>query len=374
MFRPGALTAFYHGRKGWFIMEGANSLQALANRVLSKIQQPSTEWNLDMNRWDWNPGVTLYGIVRYYEVTRDHAFLAFIRNWLERNASCRNFGSVNYVAPTHAAEFMLKQTGESGWKGLCEEYVRWCLEEAVFTTNGGFAHVWGKGGLDDYKNQLWIDTLFMAGLFMIRYGLNADLPELVRAGFKQFDIHIDSQFDENSGLFYHGYHCLTKMRLGERWGRGNGWAAVSLAEVLEQTRDQGYETKRYKDVFCALMNQAYSLRSDNGMLRTLLLDEEAYPESTATLLFGIAACIGRRIGILDQRFAEWVGQVHELLFALVDGDGALRYASGGTDCQERDGYLQVPYAVTQYGQGLVLMFIAEFNRIEKESPDHDGTL
>ncbi|WP_181592660.1 hypothetical protein [Paenibacillus sp. YN15] len=34
-------------------------------------------------------------------------------------------------------------------------------------------------------------------------------------------------------------------------------------------------------------------------------------------------------------------------------------ASGGTDCQEKAGYLKVPYAQTLYAYGIVLMLFSE---------------
>ncbi|MNC35368.1 Unsaturated rhamnogalacturonyl hydrolase YesR [compost metagenome] len=195
---------------------------------------------------------------------------------------------------------------------------------------------------------------------MLRFGLYDGNQACVDEGLKQFDIHINCQFDSACGLFYHGYHCVDEQTLGEHWGRGNGWAAVSLAELLDLLKEQPHQTERYKAVFTQLMENVYSLRLENGMLRTLLDVKEAYPETSASALFAYAALKGHKLGLLDGKYRTWGLQIiGEILARHLAEDGTVLHASGGTDCQEKEGYLKVPYQSRQYTTGVVLMLLTK---------------
>jgi unsaturated rhamnogalacturonyl hydrolase len=331
------------------------------------------EWNLSLDRWDWSQGVGLYGVSRMWEASGNKACLDFVRSWFHSHVQHREFGSVNYVALANTALLLLKEEADGAspeaglYRQVCTEYADWCLNRALLTSNGGFAHVWGKGGLEDYKNQLWIDTVFMAGIFMIDCGLILNRNDLVEAGIRQFDIHVDCLYDREEQLFVHGYHCIREEQLGEHWGRGNGWMAAGLAELCRLLAGTAYEgeSDRFRQILVRLMNRASSLRGEDGLLRTLLNCPEAYPETTATALFGYAALMGARTGILDASFSQWGKETLHAVMGQIGPDGRVMCASGGTDCQEQAGYLRVPYIQSLYAYGIVLMLLSEGLRLFK---------
>jgi len=332
------------------------------DKVWSKLSSPPTQMSENLHSWEWIPGTAMYGLIVAYENTKDERFADFLTEWVEDNAFRLRYGSVNWVVPANALLFAHRHSGNPRYLYDCWEVTDWCLNRALRTSNGGYAHVWGPGagGLDDYKNQLWLDTLFMAGLFMLRFGLYDKNDALIAEALKQFDIHIQCQLDPKCNLFYHGYHCLDEMPLGQHWGRGNGWVAVSLVEMLGLLQGSSYELEFYADIFSKLMNSVYSLRTGNGLLRTLLDEEESYIETSASALFAYAALKGSRLGILDDRFLQWGEQItHELLSNHIAEDGTILHASGGTDCQEKEGYLKVPYQSKPYTSGIGLMLFSE---------------
>jgi unsaturated rhamnogalacturonyl hydrolase len=132
-----------------------------------------------------------------------------------------------------------------------------------------------------------------------------------------------------------------------------------MAELLECLNGREADQSRYRDVFTRLMERAYRLKLDDGLLRTLPEDEEAYPEATSAALFGYAALKGARLGMLDGRFEAWGRQIAATLIDDFNEAGTIRLASGGTDCQERAGYLKVLYTETLYAYGTLLMLFGE---------------
>lgn len=332
-------------------------IDAIFNKV---IHQESDEWNLNINLWSWSCGVGMYGIMKASEVTGDTRYKSFMEKWFEDNHNNHLFGSVNNVAPVSAVLFLAEKSREEKYLAVCREYSDWCMYKALRTCNGGLAHVW-QGGDEDYKNQLWIDTIFMSGIFMVKYGLYIKDESIIREGIKQLDLHIDCLIDQENDLFYHAYHCIDNKHLGQHWGRGNGWMVGSLVEVIEVLRESGYEISRYAEILGKVMEKAYSVKVENGMLRTLPLVGESYIETTATSLFGYAALKGFRVGILDRKFADWGCRIVKTVIGLISDDGRIEHCSYGTNPETKEVYMTRPCDQSLYADGIVMMLLAESN-------------
>ena len=309
----------------------------------------------------------LYGLVAASENLACPEYDDFLTEWFDKNSVSKQTGSVNRVIPCCVPEYLYKKTGKKVYKDFCDEYADWCLSKAIFAENGGFAHVWGpdaKGkemGSPEYRHQVWADSVMMACVFMIRYGVDTDNDLLIKAALRQISIHIEALFDENSGLFYHAYDCLKNERLGCFWGRGNGWIAASLAIVLRYVDCGRYDLSHLEDVFVKFMKRVYEFRAENGFLHTLINRMDSYTESTASMLFGYAAAVGYELGLLDGKFRDWAVQIADGLE--FEENGAVKYASGGTNPEPSpEVYMNIPYMESAYSFGLVLMLLSELSK------------
>lgn len=313
----------------------------------------------DMNYWEWPSGVGLFGVAKAYEKTTDNAYLDFMKDWFEKNGGDDRYrGSVNCVIPCCMALYLYRLTGDERCRAVCDEYADWAQNVSVKTKNGGIAHVWSIGGIEDYKNQLWADSVFMAGIFLVAYAKELGDEKMMEFAISQVKIHLESLYDEEAGLFNHGYHAPEDSRLGGHWGRGNGWLAASLAEImciLGADAQNGY----FKKIFVDFMERAYSLRGEGGLLHTLLDVPQSYTEATASMLFGYAASVGYELGVLDEKFSVWS---QDILTALeFDTDGTVNSCSGGTDCfLELEKYFTIPFVKSNYADGITLMFLSRF--------------
>ena len=124
--------------------------------------------------------------------------------------------------------------------------------------------MWSRGGLEDYKNQLWADSIFMAGMFMVAYGKEAGDKKLLADGIEQFKIHLECLYDADAQLFTHGYHCIEEKHLGAHWGRGNGWVVAALSEIFNILGAENCPGN-FKEVFKTVMAKAKSLKTESGM-------------------------------------------------------------------------------------------------------------
>lgn len=339
-----------------------NKIENIYNKI-STLK--SEEWNLNVNQWDWSSGVILYGLLNTYKVLCDEKYKKFLEDWFKINTSLRIVGSVNNCAPLNAALYLATENNEKLMSNICLEYSYWCRKVALKTSDNGWSHVW-KGGDPDYENQVWADSLFMAGIFLLNYGIIFNDKFSFNEAIEQFDIHLKSLYDDKESLFYHGYHCLTRKPLGQFWARGNGWVVVSVIELIYGLQQMNMDCDKYVDMFKKVMEKAYSLTSPEGMLRTIITNKNAYLETTGTALFGFAAIKGYQLGVLDERFLVWARKIVESILGYINTDGYIAFCSYGTNPETEEVYLTRPVAQSIYADGIVLMLLSQALTVESK--------
>lgn len=323
---------------------------------LSRLR--SDAWNLDPYRWDWSCGVGLLGVGEGAVALDRGEWREFLASWFERVAEGTRVGSVNHVAPANVL-LLLEGWGDAQrYAPVCDRYARWCRCEASRTSNGGWAHVW-EGGDQDYCNQLWVDTVFMAATFLARYGLARGDEAAVAEALSQVEIHLDCLFDRSVGLFRHAYHCERKVHLGEHWGRGNGWMVASLVQLLDLLSPGSRSLEHLKCCFTRTMQTGFLHRCEGGLIRTLPLVPEAYLETTGSALFGYAALRGYKLGLLPEQFRDWGLRLATTVGESVNERGEIPRCSHGTNPDPRSVYLGLPFSQSLYADGIVLMLLAQ---------------
>jgi len=141
-----------------------------------------------------------------------------------------------------------------------------------------------SGGLTS-QTRLWIDDIWMVGSLQVQaYRVTNDPVYLNRAA-REIDFYLE-ELQQPNGLFFHGQEAHFF------WGRGNGWVASGLAELLtELPKDNPYYpaiVSGYKKMMDALLQY----QSEDGMWRQLIDHKEAWEESSSTAMFGYSMSVG----------------------------------------------------------------------------------
>jgi len=316
-----------------------------------------------MEPWDWPQGVGLYGMQKYAAATGDTAVADYVAAWyaehLREPLPVRN---INTTAPMLALAG-LGGTGESEMRA----WAQWLIQGLPRTPDGGFQHTTtddaAKGTIHRNEGEVWVDTLFMAALFLARYGRIHNDPACMNEAVHQFLLHIKYLYDKNTGLFYHGYTFLEKHNFGGiRWGRGNSWftiAVMELPDILGDTLDGG--TKAFLlDTYRAQARALKDLQSPDGLWHTVLDDPASYPEASGSAGFLYGLLKGIHSGILDGSYIACTEKAVRALLACVAPDGTVERVSAGTAMGwNADHYRHIITAPMAYGQALTLLAFSE---------------
>ncbi len=140
-----------------------------------------------------------------------------------------------------------------------------------------------------------IDDMFMmTGLQLEAYRATGDSKYIDFMSNTMVD-YLD--FQQSNGLFYHN---VNEARV--HWGRGNGWFAAGMAEIM---RDLPTNTANYQTIeagYLRMMEGLLPLQSPNGLWYQVLDmpdDSNNWEESSCTGMFTYAMVAGVRRGILD---------------------------------------------------------------------------
>jgi len=327
---------------------------AEVEKTIDKIVKRTMK--MDM-QWDWPCGVAYYGIAKAYETTKKEEYLQLLKKRVDElmELGVPNH-NVNTCAMGHVLLTLYVETGDKKYKELIFEMLEYLTKHALRFGDNVLQHTVSDN--DDFPEQCWADTLFMAALFMLRASVIFDDEALKKDALSQWYWHITYLQNEKTGLWYHGYSHSSKTHLsGFYWGRANAWAAYTMSQVKPNVHEW-YLYPEAVEVWGSLDEQLVGLKgymTENGLIRTIIDDEESYEEISASA--GIAAAM---VAVNNPLYIKYVNTALVGILNNVDEFGKVCNVSGGTAVmKDRDGYMNITKKWIQgWGQGLTLTFLS----------------
>jgi hypothetical protein len=216
---------------------------------------------------------------------------------------------------------------------------------------------WRETTADGLTSQAryWIDDIWMIGALQIQaWRTSRDSRYLDRAALMaRFYI---ARLQQPNGLFHHGPEAPFF------WGRGNGWVAAGLAEILSELPADHPAHAEIVAGFRRMMAGLLRYQAEDGMWRQLIDHPDAWKETSGTAMFGYAMAVGVRRGILaDPVYADANRRAWTALTTYVGADGRLSQVCAGTgQSQDAAYYLDRPRVTGDlHGQAALLWFAAE---------------
>ena len=326
-------------------------IEDVVDRIVKKTM------NMDLT-WDWPCGVACYGIGEAFEKTGRQEYLRLLKDRVDEliELGLPTVWTVNACAMGHCLVTLYQATGEQKYYDIIMSKIEYLKKDALRFGDRVLQHTVSPN--NDFPEQAWADTLFMAALFMLRVGVMNDDRELIEDALNQWQWHIRYLQNPSSGFYYHGYDNIAGDHMsGIYWGRANAWAAYTMSKV-GGLLPQCYLYPAYIDVAGSLNEQLAALKTvqtENGLWRTVLDDEESYEEVSASA--GIAAAMLERGNALH---GKYINKAITGLLNNISEDGKVMNVSGGTAVmRDKEGYRGIPKAWIQgWGQGLALAFFS----------------
>lgn len=202
------------------------------------------------------------------------------------------------------------------------------------------------------QTRYWIDDVYMISSLQVQaYRATGKMIYLERAAL-EIDAYIQ-QLQQPNGLFYHGVDAPFF------WGRGNGWVAAGLAELLSELPESNLHYNNLLNGYQKMMKTLLENQDEDGMWHQLIDHKESFKETSATAMFGFAFTVGVKKGLLKEEiYKNAYLQAWNALTKYISKEGKVSDVCVGTgQSKDVNYYLTRPKSIGDlHGQAPVLWF------------------
>lgn len=240
--------------------------------------------------------------------------------------------NIDSVAPGRAVLRLYKTTGEEKYKKAAD-ILRHQLELQPKTSEGAF---WHK---KIYENQLWLDGVYMGMPFLAEYSALFENGSSFDEVVNEFKLTRKYLRDPNTGLYYHGWDESKQQSWANPenglspnfWGRGVGWLALALVDVLDYIPAENLEQRQVLlDMISELAETLLEYQDKETYTWWQVMDKPHAPgnyrESSASAMFTYFFAKATSNGYLPKRYNDVAKHAYQGLlneFILVHADGSV---------------------------------------------------
>ena len=270
-----------------------------------------------LTSYEW--GVTYSAVLAAYEATGDQAYVDYLNQRYQLLADIvpafrrlheqgkKIDGNIRRVIDPHALDdagavccsmvkSVLSEKGKvKSEKSLIDNYIDYIMNREYRLADGTFAR------LRPQKNTLWLDDMFM-GIPAVAYmGRLTGEAKYYDEAARQVVQFAQRMWVPEKQLFRHGWVEAMEPHPAFFWGRANGWAILTLCEVLDVLPA---DHPRRPEIMQLLRSHAQglaALQHHDGFWHQLLDRPDTYLETSATAIY--TACLSHAVcqGWLDAK-------------------------------------------------------------------------
>lgn len=151
------------------------------------------------------------------------------------------------------------------------------------------------------QNSLWLDDLFMSVPALANMGNYTGDNKYFDDAVKQVLQFSQRMFNYEKGLYMHGWIQEMEEHPQFHWARANGWAVMTLVELLEVLPADYTGRDKMLDLLKRHIRGLANYQSSEGFWHQLIDKNDSYLETSATAIFtySIARAINR--GYIDAK-------------------------------------------------------------------------
>jgi hypothetical protein len=206
--------------------------------------------------------------------------------------------------------------------------------------------------------QGWTDDMFMATAVLARSGARPGHERDLDVAARLLTDYA-ARLQQNDGLFNHATNGPAA------WGRGNGFAALGLAETLTRMPAAHPARAKLLEIYRRQMAAVKAQQAPDGMWRQIIDEPGAYREETATAMLMSAMARGVRLGWLDPSYRTPIERAWRGLAAHVAADGTLVDVCAGTGAgPTRRYYFDRPAVTGADDRGGAMALLAAVEKFE----------
>ena len=182
----------------------------------------------------------------------------------------------------------------------------------------------GPAGLTA-ETRFWIDDMFMITAVQVQAYRATGARKYIDRAANEMAAYLE-KLQQPNGLFYHAPDVPFY------WGRGNGWVAVGMAEMLRSLPEDHPKRAPILVSYLKMMDTLRKYQDADGMWKQLIDHPEAWPETSSTGMFAFAMITGVKNGWLEEKtYGPAARKAWLALTGFINADGDIGNVCEGTN-------------------------------------------
>ena len=309
--------------------------------------------------WDWKSGVLMFALTELYQVTGDERLRDHYKSWLDYRID-QGYQMLwsDSCPPAITAVALLSETSTDEYQQVVDDTLEYLDVTVPRTPEGGISH----NGILGSRPSIWVDSLFMFGMVLNRWG---ELADPARLDMESEQIQIFSQLLQDDNGFTRHAQDWPGYDESVYWARGNGWVVASLGDYLRIRVEREETDPEVEQIFRKHVKAIVGAQdAESGMWWTVMNHPGAgYVETSGSALLAYGIARAYRYGILgDEERAVAQKAIEGIKEKIrIDEDGpVVTGVSLSTDPWSLEQYLNVPLGDdVSYGVGAVILALIE---------------
>lgn len=176
-----------------------------------------------------------------------------------------------------------------------------------------------------WQTRYWIDDMYMITMVQSKaYQATGDRKYVDRAAHEMV-VYLDT-IQKPNGLFYHAPDAPFF------WGRGNGWMAAGMSELLLALPGDNQDRVSIMDSYLKMMKSLKEYQREDGLWGQLIDKPESWVETSGSAMFTYAMIMGVKNGWLDKNeYAPVARKAWITLIDYINEDGDISNVCEGTN-------------------------------------------
>ncbi|MDR6338092.1 rhamnogalacturonyl hydrolase YesR [Filimonas zeae] len=252
---------------------------------------------LHMGKWisypetfNWN------GSLKFAAITHNEELLKLLKNRFEPLFSSeqqllpiQNHVDMNMFGSLPLELYQITKEQRYLQLGLPYADTQWLLPEK----SNAKEKEWADKGYS-WQTRLWIDDMYMITIVQTQaYKVTGDSKYLDRAA-SEMVLYLN-ELQRPNGLFYHAPDVPFY------WGRGNGWMAAGMTELLRSLPETHIHRARILEGYRTMMKSLKTYQTKAGMWNQLIDEPDCWAETSGTAMFTYALISGVKHGWLNKK-------------------------------------------------------------------------
>jgi unsaturated rhamnogalacturonyl hydrolase len=290
--------------------------EKVAQSIISTYPDPADLEEFSKGKWSYTNGFFQNALFEIYEKYQNSEYLKYMKDWadlfvtrsgqLDSSKYAYEIFELDNILPGRLLIWLYQKTGDVRYRKAADQLTNQ-LNHQPRTSDGGF---WHK---KVYTDQMWLDGIYMADVFLAQYGSAFKQPQYVDEAIRQMELIYKHTADPNTGLLYHGWNESRNLvwanpKTGaspEFWGRAVGWYIMALVDGLDYIPDDHPEREKLLKIFRDLSASLARYQDKTGMWFQVI-DKGDRPdnwvESSGTAMFAYAFAKGYAKGYLGKEY------------------------------------------------------------------------